>query len=863
MAVTPMMQQYLDAKEQHQDALLFFRLGDFYEMFGDDAKLGSQVLGLTLTKRQNVPMCGVPHHAVETYINKLIKQGYKVAIVDQIGDPKAKGLTDRKVTKVVTPGTILTEDTISDVSNNYIVLVIEENDEAVLAGADISTGECFYGLYDGAGYEQMIFDELYRLMASELLSIGKLSFQNTLSKFIELKLNNCTVTRINEIGDNITDILIEHFSEEDIPTSELASKAVAILLTYIHQTVMTDLKHMSKLTRIEISDRLILDPTALKNLEITRSLKDGSKKDTLFNVLDFTRTAMGTRMLRRWLESPLLDVMAIERRLDAVEELVKNFSLRSNLRDALKEIHDFERLMMKIEIGTANAIDLIALKNSLRILPTIIKIMQELKCDVLMACRDGLGNYDEIVNLVERAIMDNPRNSIHDGDIIKKGYSQELDEYRRIHSNSKSMLQEIEDKEKNKTGIRSLKVGYNKVFGYYIEVRNSGKDKVPPHFIRKQTLTGAERYITEELKDFETKILGAQEKIVALEYNIFIDIRNHIKEYLEQIQDTARRIALIDVTASLAEAAANYNYIRPEMRTNGAITIKDGRHPLVERILTNSLFVPNDTALNHKTCEIMILTGPNMAGKSTYMRQVALLTLMAQIGSFIPAREASITPVDRIFTRIGASDDLVSGQSTFMVEMNEVAQILKYSTENSLIILDEVGRGTSTFDGMSIARAVIEFIEKKIHAKTLFATHYHELTDLADNDKSGKIKNFCVAVKERDNEVVFLRRIKPGGADKSYGIQVAKLAGLPKSVMQRAEKILTELEGNGNKKSSELVTKTKSEENINEVQAPTLFSSQLAEQISKIDVNTLTPIEALNTLYKLQSQAKKELGSNL
>ena len=742
------------------------------------------------------------------------------------------------------------------------MLVIEENDEAVLAGADISTGECFYGLYDGVGYEQMIFDELYRLMASELLTIGKLSFQKTLSRFIELKMVNCTVTRINEIGDNITDILTEHFSEEDIPTSELAAKAVATLLTYIHQTVMTDLKHLSKLTRIEISDRLILDPTALKNLEITRSLKDGSKKDTLFDVLDFTRTAMGTRMLRRWLESPLLDVMAIERRLDAVEELVKNFSLRSNLRDSLKEIHDFERLMMKIEIGTANAIDLIALKNSLSILPTIVKIMQDLKCDVLMACRDGLGNYDEIVNLIECAIMDNPKNTIHDGDIIKQGYSQELDEYRRIHLNSKSMLQEIEDKEKNKTGIRSLKVGYNKVFGYYIEVRNSGKDKVPPHFIRKQTLSGAERYITEELKDFETKILGAQEKIIALEYNIFIDIRNHIKEYLEQIQDTARRIALIDVAASLAEAAANYNYIRPEMRTNGAITIKDGRHPLVERILTNSLFVPNDTDLNHKVCEIMILTGPNMAGKSTYMRQVALLTLMSQIGSFIPAREASITPVDRIFTRIGASDDLVSGQSTFMVEMNEVAQILKYSTENSLIILDEVGRGTSTFDGMSIARAVIEYIEKKIHAKTLFATHYHELTDLADNDKSGKIKNFCVAVKERDNEVVFLRRIKAGGADKSYGIQVAKLAGLPKSVMQRAEKILMELESNGNKKASAPVTKTNVEVNASRIQSPTLFSSQLAEQIAKIDVNTLTPIEALNTLYKLQSQAKKELGAN-
>ncbi len=799
MAVTPMMKQYLDAKAQYKDDFLFFRLGDFYEMFGEDAQRASKILGLTLTKRQGEPMCGVPQHAVESYIQKLVKLGHKVAIVDQVGDPKAKGLTEREITKIITPGTILTDDSISDVSNNYIALIIEESGEAVLVGADISTGECFYGLYDGTGYEQMIFDELYRIMPSELLTAGKLSFRKTLTQFIEHKMDNRTaISTINDISDNIADILTKHFPEEDIPTSQLAVKAVAILLTYIHQTVRTDLKHMSKLTRIEISDHLILDPAALKNLEITRSLKDGSKKDTLFDVLDFTRTAMGTRMLRRWLESPLLNVAAIDRRLDAVEELMKNFSLRTNLRDAMKEINDFERLMMKIEVGSANAIDLIALKNSLKILPTIVKIMCDLKSDVLMACRDGLGSYDEIVNLIERAIMENPKNTVHDGDIIKSGYSQELDEYRRIHLNSKSMLQEIEDRERNKTGIRSLKVGYNKVFGYYIEVRNSGRDKVPPHFIRKQTLSGAERYITEELKDFETKILGAQEKIVALEYNIFVDIRNQIKEYLEKIQDTARRIALIDVAASLAEAAANYNYVRPEMRTNGAITIKDGRHPIVERILTSSLFVPNDTALDHKTCELMILTGPNMAGKSTYMRQVALLTLMAQIGSFIPAREASITPVDRIFTRIGASDDLVSGQSTFMVEMNEVAQILRYSTENSLIILDEVGRGTSTFDGMSIARAVIEYIEKKIHAKTLFATHYHELTDLADNDRSGKIKNFCVAVKERDNDVVFLRRIKPGGADKSYGIQVAKLAGLPKSVMQRAEKILTELEGSSN-----------------------------------------------------------------
>ena len=706
--------------------------------------------------------------------------------------------------------------------------------------------------------KQMIFDELYRLMPSEILTISKLSFQKSFDKFVALKLSDCSITKLEYPSDKITDILTQHFTEDELPTSELATRGVAILLQYIHQTVMTDLKHISKLTRLEISDRLILDPTALKNLELTRNLRDGSKKDTLFDALDFTSTAMGTRMLKNWIESPLLDIMAIERRLDAVEEFFNDFTLRSNIRKALKEIHDFERLIMKVEIGTANAIDLIALKISLRKLPLIVDMMQNVKSDVLIACHK-LGNYEEIADLIERAIMENPSNLIREGGIIRLGYSQELDEYRRISVDSKSMLQEIENRERNSSGIKSLKIGYNKVFGYYFEVRHSGKDKVPSHFIRKQTLSGAERYITEELKAFEDKILSAQEKIIELEYNLFIEVRNQVKKYVEQVQDTARRIALIDVTAGLAEAAINYVYVRPEIRTNGAIVIKDGRHPLVERMIKdNERFVPNDTNLNSKNCEIMVITGPNMAGKSTYMRQVALLTLMAQIGSFIPASEASITPVDRIFTRIGASDDLISGQSTFMVEMNEVAQILKYATKNSLIILDEVGRGTSTFDGMSIARAVIEYIAKKIQAKTLFATHYHELTDLAAKDKLHKIKNFCVAVKEQDEEITFLRRIRPGGADKSYGIQVAKLAGLPKAVMNRAEKILKELE-TGNQTSTEVQLVP------NEVLSPvssSLFAAQLTEQLADLDVTTLTPIEAMNVLFKLQKQAKEAIGMN-
>ena len=597
MEMTPMMQQYLATKEQNPGAILFFRLGDFYEMFFEDAKLVSKELGLTLTSRskgQDAPMCGVPYHAAETYVNKLVKRGYKVAIAEQIGDPKAKGLTKREVIKVVTPGTILSESALQATQNNYIALIYEAGEKIVLAGADISTGECFYGIYEGG--------------------------------------------------------------------------------------------------------------------------------------------------------------------------------------------------------------------------------------------------------------------------IIKTGYNEELDEYRRISHDSKAMLQEIEEREKEQTGIKALKIGYNKVFGYYIEVRHSGADRVPDRYIRKQTLANAERYITEELKEFETKILGAQEKIVNIEYNLFTDVREEVKAHLTEIQQTAHEIALVDVLASLAEAASTYNYVRPSMRTDGVIDIKDGRHPLVERILTRDLFVPNDAHLDHKDCEIMLITGPNMAGKSTYMRQVALLTLMAQIGSFIPAREAAISPVDRIFTRIGASDDLVSGQSTFMVEMNEVAQILKYATKDSLVILDEIGRGTSTFDGMSIARAVIEHIEKKVHAKTLFATHYHELTDLEDD----KIKNYCVAVKERGNQVAFLRRIVRGAADKSYGIHVARLAGLPKSVTSRAEEILAMFEAEA--PDAAAAARAEQAEGRTAKAEPaaqdmgSLFASSLSDTLLALDVMTMTPLEAMNELYRLQEQAKREAG---
>lgn len=861
MELTPMMQQYLAAKEQHPDNILFFRLGDFYEMFFDDAKLAAKELGLTLTSRSGnkdkTPMCGVPYHAAETYINKLVSRGYKVAIAEQIGDPKAKGLTKREIIKIITPGTVLSEAALKDAQNNYIALVYEKAAQIILAGADISTGECFYGIYDGSNRLQMLLDELYRLAMPELLVVGKPSFNQALHEFTDLRLPSCAYTELAAITGAVDDRIIQHFDAANRPDNIAAKEAVATLLDYLHSTVMTDLTHLNKLTYLDASENLVVDTYTLRNLEITRNLRDGGKKDTLLAVLDFTETAMGSRLLKKWLEYPLLSIVAIDRRLDAVEELTQNIALRGNIRKDCKEIHDFERLLTRIEVGTANARDLIALKVSLKCLPQIQQDIAGVKAEILASCRQNIKSFTDLVDLLQRSLIDEPGISLRDGGIIKSGYNAELDEYRRIAHDSKAMLQEIEEREKQATGIKTLKIGYNKVFGYYIEVRNSGKDLVPERYIRKQTLANAERYITEELKEFETKILGAQEKIVNIEYNLFTEVRETIKTKLAEIQATAHEIAIIDVLTSLAEAAAAYNYVRPRMAESGEISILDGRHPLVERILTRDLFVPNDTKLNHKDCEIMLITGPNMAGKSTYMRQVALLTLMAQIGSFLPAREAVISPVDRIFTRIGASDDLVSGQSTFMVEMNEVAQILKYATKNSLVILDEIGRGTSTFDGMSIARAVIEHIEQKIHAKTLFATHYHELTDLAND----KIKNFCVAVKEKGTQVAFLRRITAGAADKSYGIHVARLAGLPKNVTKRAEIILQSLE-NGSDADKVLAENTvASEKNTTAPVMGSLFTSNLSSELLKLDIMTMTPIEALNELYKLQAKAKEEAGT--
>ncbi|MGP1407465.1 DNA mismatch repair protein MutS [Selenomonas sp.] len=859
MELTPMMQQYLETKNHHPDEILFFRLGDFYEMFFDDAKLVSRELGLTLTSRignkEKMPMCGVPYHAAESYIAKLINKGYKVAIAEQIGDPKAKGLTKREVIKIVTPGTVLSESSLHDAQNNYIALILEEGEAIALAGADVSTGECFYGVYEGKAARQMLFDELYRLLMPELILVGTLSFGEALDEFLALRMPQCALTRRTENAVDWKLRLRQHFDKDSLPKREFAQKAVAVLLEYLHETVKTDLSHINRLTYLDASENLVLDTYTLRNLEIIRNLRDGGKKDTLLDVLDFTKTAMGSRLLRKWLEYPLLAPEKIERRLDGVAEFAADFSLREDVQAHCKEIFDFERLLTRIEVGTANARDLVALKLSLRALPPLKARLSSAVAPLLQEAESGVELFAEIVALLERAIVEEPGISLREGGIIKERYNEELDEYRRISQDSKKMLQQIEEREKDRTGIKTLKIGYNKVFGYYIEVRHSGADLVPDRYIRKQTLANAERYITEELKEFETKILGAQEKIVQIEYRLFTEIREIIQKDLGRIQQTAQHIALLDVLASLAEAASNYNYVRPKLVVGGGIFIQDGRHPLVERILTNDLFVPNDTELNHKDCEIMLITGPNMAGKSTYMRQVALLTLMAQVGSFVPAKEMTLSPVDRIFTRIGASDDLVSGQSTFMVEMNEVAQILKYATKDSLVILDEIGRGTSTFDGMSIARAVVEHIRGKIHAKTLFATHYHELTDMED----ALIKNCCIAVKERGAKVVFLRRIIRGSADKSYGIHVARLAGLPKSVTQRAQEILDDMErGAGIPLPQKPVNGSESAADASLMGS--LFSSSLSDAILSLDVMAMTPLEALNELYRLQQQAKGEEG---
>lgn len=857
---TPMMQQYKDIKSKHPNEILFFRLGDFYEMFLDDAELASRELEITLTARdggQNirVPMCGVPYHAADSYIAKLISKGYKVAICEQVEDPKsAKGIVRREVVKIITPGTVLSETLLAEKSNNFLVVVLEDQDSISLAATDISTGECSWATFVGINRLNDLCDQLFRLSPAELVLVDKPENYSKLKKFLSTRIPSCICTTLESIDySQVERLPYEHYQQEELPDDADAFRAVAYLLYYLHDTLKTDLSHLSRLTKFNVSDYLLIDSTTLRNLEVTQNMHDGSKKGTLLQVLDFTKTAMGTRLLKRWLEYPLLDTTKIIRRQDAIEEFQTRPTMRQAIQEILKSVYDLERIITRIEVGLANARDLNSLKISLSVLPALKEVLADADAEFIKDLSSKIIVHNKIVDLLQAAIKDNPPISVRDGGIIKTGYNAELDQLHELAYNSKKWVQDLESSERETTGIRSLKVGYNKVFGYYIEVTHAHGDAVPANYVRKQTLANAERYITPELKEFENKILGAQERITNLEYQLFLELRDIIKQHGQELQSIARHIAILDCVQGLSEASVRYSYVRPRISTERRIIIKDGRHPVVERLLVQDLFIPNDVELNHSDCEIMVITGPNMAGKSTFMRQVALLVLMAQVGCFIPAREAVIGPVDRIFTRVGASDDLATGQSTFMVEMNEVAQILKNATTHSLIVLDEIGRGTSTFDGMSIARAVIEHINQRIKAKTLFATHYHELTELA-NQYHG-VANYSVAVKERGNDVVFLRRIIPGGADKSYGIHVAHLAGLPKKVIDRAKDLLAEHE---NKSQSPAIVQAAATV-LPEV---TLFGHALADELLKYDIMTITPLEALNILHQLQMQAKQEVGKS-
>ena len=849
---TPMVQQYMAVKEQHKNELLFFRLGDFYEMFFEDALTASRELNITLTKRagsgDNIPMCGVPYHSVDGYIAKLVQKGYRIAICEQMEDPRfAKGIVERKVIKIITPGTALNEQLLQDKHNRYLVLLVEELDEVCMAVADVSTGECQWFLTRGNDRLLELEEQLYRLQPAELVLTHSLAEQEQLLEWLGAKLPECTLTNYVEekAGE---EYFPQHFATAKV--APLVQQTVELLLRYLHSTVMADLSHINQLNEIVRDSFMQLDVTAIRNLELVRSMADGSKRGTLLAVLDFTKTSMGARRLRGWIESPLLDIARIQERQEAVGELTGNAALRDAVAEQLKAVADLERIVSRVEVGSANARDLVALRSSLSVLPALKDVLQGCHSRALQRLQGEICEHQELAVRLQQAIVDEPPFSVREGGMIRPGYNAELDELQLIAADNKTWMQNFEQKIKEETGIKTMKVGFNKVFGYYIEVSKGQANSVPDYFVRKQTLVNAERFIVPELKDYENKILGAKEKIQSLEYYLFDELRSLIRSQITEIQATARAIGTLDVLNGLAIAAYKYNYVRPELNNQGEIKITDGRHPVVERLLEKEIFVPNNVNLNNTDERMIIITGPNMAGKSTYMRQVALLVLMTQMGSFIPARQASICPVDKIFTRVGASDDLATGQSTFMVEMNEVAQILRYATKNSLIILDEVGRGTSTFDGMSIARAVMEYIHDKIKAKTLFATHYHQLIAM-EQELSG-VKNYSVAVKERGKDIVFLRRIVPGGTDRSYGVHVARLAGLPKKVLDRAEAFLQEYDGERSQEVAPVVE-----------QAPgmgSLFTSAITQQLLSIDVMSMTPIEAMNMLYKLQDEARKESG---
>ena len=877
--LSPMMEQYVATKEKYKDCILFYRLGDFYEMFFDDAILASKELEITLTGKdcgmeERAPMCGIPFHAADTYINQLVKKGYKVAIGEQVEDPKlAKGLVKREVIRIVTPGTNLSSESLEESKNNYLMCISYVGKNYGISVTDLSTG-----VFKTCQIQQAekVVDEINKFQPSEVLYQAgveqveeihavcerlQVSHTEAPDYYFNLETDEETLKRQFHINS------IEGLGLKDSPACVASCGA---LMQYLHETQMSSLSHINHIETYSVDSFMILDSATRRNLELTETLRDKQKRGSLLWVLDKTKTAMGARKLREFVEQPLLYKDAIEKRLDAIEAINKELIVREELREYLNTIYDLERLLTRIALKTANPRDLLAFKTSIQYLPDIYNLLRELPCERINEIYEDYDSLEDLYDLLEQAIVEEPPVSIKEGGIFKQGYRDEIDELRLAKTECKTWLADLESKEREKTGIKGLKIKYNKVFDYYFEVTNSFKSLVPDYFIRKQTLVNAERFTTDELNTLSGKILGAEDKLYALEYDCYVELREKLAAALVRVQKMAGYIAELDALCSLAYVADKNNYVRPSLNTDGVIDIKGGRHPVVEKMLANDSFVENDTYLNNAESRISIITGPNMAGKSTYMRQTALITLMAQIGSFVPAESANIGLCDRIFTRVGASDDLASGQSTFMIEMNEVANILRNATKDSLLILDEIGRGTSTFDGLSIAWAVVEYIADPniLGAKTLFATHYHELTEL--EGKLSSVNNFCIAVQEEGDDIVFLRKIIKGGADRSYGIQVARLAGVPEPVLKRAREICNELID------SDITTKVKDidikpalseqpkikETRSSDYEQLSLFSSPvemtIANELKTMDLNNMTPIKAMLSLQELQERLKQQ-----
>ncbi len=881
--LSPMMQHYLETKEEYKDCILFYRLGDFYEMFFDDAKTVSRELEITLTGKdcgleERAPMCGVPYHSVENYLNKLVQKGYKVAIAEQVEDPKtAKGLVKREVVRIVTPGTIINSSALDETKNNYLMAIVYLDRTFGVSFVDVTTGDYYV---TEVSNEQALIDEIYKFTPSEVVcndaffvSGADLEDLKTRLHFTLSSLENWYFSE-----DGCRKILLDHFhihsleglGLQDYETGVIAAGA---LMQYLYETQKSEMTHITSIHPYSTGRYMIIDTSTRRNLELTETLREKQKKGTLLWVFDKTKTAMGARLLRTYIEQPLIDKAAITKRQDAIEELCEQFISREELREYLGPIYDLERLMGRISYNTANPRDLIAFKSSLAMLPHIKQVLAGFSCDLLKGIYENMDTLDDLFRLIDEAIIEEPPITIREGGIIKEGFNDDVDQFRKSKTEGKTWLSDLEIRERERTGIKTLKIKYNKIFGYCLEVTNSFKDKVPAEYTRRQTLANAERYTTQELKNLEDVIMGAEDKLYALEYELFCTVRDTIAGEVLRIQKSAKAVAQLDVLASLAAVAQRNQYVRPKINEKGIIDIKNGRHPVVELMIPNNMFVANDLYLDNNSNRVAIITGPNMAGKSTYMRQAALITLMAQIGSFVPADSANIGICDRIFTRVGASDDLASGQSTFMVEMTEVANILRNATRQSLVVLDEIGRGTSTFDGMSIAWAVVEYISdtKQLGAKTLFATHYHELTEL-EGALTG-VNNYCIAVKEQGDDIVFLRKIIKGGADKSYGIQVAKLAGVPERIISRAKELVQELsEADIANRAKEVAqyaavsSGTKSRvHKLDEVDANqlTLFDTvkddDIVKEITSLELGTMTPIDALNTLYRMQATLKNRI----